>query len=92
MSEDEQTAIETVDYTMKVPKESKEIVDAQSGLLQHFVTGGSVEGAVAFLKPVMDAVEGYQKVAKELKSKYNDEAVAYLVHKNWEALKGGPDK
>lgn len=84
--------VETVAYTMQVPKESKEVVDAQTKILEHFANGGSVEDAVPYLGDVMKAVDGYEKIPVELKSRYNDEAAGYLVHKNWQALKGGADK
>jgi len=82
-----QAPVETVDYTMKVPKETKEIVDAECALLKHFINGGSLEGAVALLPMMMTAVNGYEKVPAELKSQYNDEAAGYLIHKQWDSLK-----
>ena len=88
----EAVVIETVSYTMEVPKESKELIDAECGIIEHFIGGGSLEGAAAFLPAVMKAVEGIKKIPAELKSRYNDEAAGYLVHKQWQSLKGGPDK
>jgi len=82
--------METVSYTMEVPKESKELTDAVAGLLKHFVNGGDLGGAASYLPAVMTAVSGVDKVPAEMRSSGKDEAVAYLVHKVWDALEKTP--
>lgn len=71
---------------MKVPKEGKEIVDALSAIASHFVNGGDIAAAAAFLPAVMSAVDGYQAVGEEMKSEGKDELAGYTVHKVWGAL------
>lgn len=79
--------METVKYEMQVPKEGKELTDAMAVLLKHFKGGGDIAGATVHLGLVAKAVEGAAKVVGEMKSDYNDELAAYLVHKTWDALK-----
>ena len=79
--------METVDYTMKVPKEGSELVDTTMKLLKHFKNGGNLTEAVAFLADIAKAVDGAAQVITEMKSDYNDELVAFAVHKLWDALK-----
>jgi hypothetical protein len=81
-------SVEVVQYSMSVPKESKEVVDAVSAIVEHFKAGKSVVEAAALLPAVMVAVDGVQKLGEEAKSAYNDEAAAYCVHKVFGALKG----
>jgi hypothetical protein len=79
-------AVELVQYQLGVPKEGKEIIDAAFGIVAHFVNGGKIEGAAAFLPAVMAAVDGYQKLGEEIGSAGKDELAGYLVHKGLEAL------
>jgi len=81
--------IQTVNYSMEVPKESKELIDALEGIIAHFVAGKSVTEAAALLPAVMAAVDGLGKLAEESKSEHLDEAVGYGVHKIMGALRGG---
>ena len=79
-------AVELVKVELGVPKEGKEIIDAAFGIVSHFVNGGKLEGAAAFLPAVMAAVDGYQKVGEEIASDAKDELAGYLVHKGLGAL------
>lgn len=79
-------AVESVAVQLDVPKESKEVVDAVTGLVSHFVKGGDLSGAAAFLPAVMAAVDGYEKLADELGSELKHESAAYAAWKLWEAL------
>ncbi len=81
------TPVETVEVTMKVPKELKEIIDAETMLIKHFVNGGDLAGATAMLPAILAAVDGWQKVGAEVKSQYQDEAAGYLIWKQWDSLK-----
>lgn len=82
--------MQTVEYTMSVPKETKEIIDAVSGLLQNFVDGHGLQGAASHLPAIMAAIDGFAGVGDELKSQYKDEAAGYLVHKLWGSLNKAP--
>lgn len=76
----------TIDYTMKIPKEGKEIVDAETKLVDHFMRGGKLEDAAKFLPDLMAAVDNFKQVVVEVRSKYRDELAGYLVHRQWEAF------
>ena len=78
--------LETVDYTMKVPKEGKEVVDASAAIVKHFINGGNVATAALLLPAVMKAVDGVSGVGAEMKSEYKDELAGYTVHKLWDSL------
>jgi len=80
-------SVQKVEVKMMVPKELKEIIDAVTGLVGHFIKGGDIAGALLLVPSVMTAVDGYEKVSEELKSDGQDEAAAYMVHKVWESLK-----
>lgn len=80
-------AVQTVPYTMQVPKEGKEIIDAQHAITKHFRNGGSVAEAATLLPALMTAVDGASAVVDEMKSQYNDEMAGYGVHKLWDSLK-----
>ena len=82
--------METVEYKMNVPKEGAEMIDAITILVKHFKNGGDINGAMAYLGQIATAVDGAAKIVDELKSEYNDELAAYLVHKTWDALKATP--
>jgi hypothetical protein len=79
--------MELVDYSMKVPKESKEVVDALVGIVKHFKQKKPLAEAVVLLPAVLEAVEGVSGLGEEMKSAYNDEAAGYLLHSLWGALK-----
>jgi hypothetical protein len=79
--------IELVPYTLNVPKEIKEVIDAQHALTKHFVNGGDLAGAASYIPALLQAVEGVQKVGEEIQSEYQDEAAGYAVHKVWDSLK-----
>jgi hypothetical protein len=80
-------AVQTVDYSMKVPKEGKELCDALASVVSHFKAKKSIAEAASLLPNVMSAVDGVSNVVDEIKSDYNDELVAYMVHTMWTALK-----
>lgn len=81
------TAVVTVPYTMQVPKEGKELIDAQNVLTAHFVNGGDLQGAAVYLPALMKGAQGASKIGAEMRSEYNDEMVGYAVHKLWDSLK-----
>jgi hypothetical protein len=79
--------METVEYTMQVPKEGKEMIDATTLLIKHFKNGGSITEAVALLSDIAQAVDGAAKIVSEMQSEGNDELGGYMTHKIWDALK-----
>lgn len=76
-----------VTVTMEVPKESKEIVDATTAILAHFMAGKSLEQAVDLLPGVMAAVGGYNEIGAEVGGDGLDEIVGYAGWKIVEAIK-----
>jgi len=82
--------VETVNVSIAVPKEGKEIIDAVAGIVAHFKGGKPLAEAVALLPAVMQAVDGYDKVGEEFKSEQSDELAGYAVHKLLAALKVQP--
>jgi len=82
--------METVKYMLEVPKEGKEIIDATSALIAHFINGGSIAEAAVHLPKVMEAVNGAGGVMEEMKSKFKDELAGYSVHKMWESFEKVP--
>lgn len=85
-----QMSVVTVDVTLKVPKEGKEVVDAVSGIIGHFRKGGDLAGAAAYLPAVMAAVEGNEKLPEEIKSQHKNALAAYTVEKVWGSLEAPP--
>ena len=82
--------METVAYTMNVPKEGKEVVDAGAAIIKHFRNGGSIFEATILMPAVMKAIDGVGAIKEEFESQSKDELVAYAVHKLWEALQKDP--
>lgn len=80
--------VQTVNVTMAVPKEGKEVIDSVAAIIEHFKSGKSLVEASALLPGVMSAVENVGAVGEEVKSVYNDELAGYTVHRVFSALKG----
>lgn len=78
--------ITTIPYTMEVPKEGMEVVNAIALLVNHFANGGTVVGVTQHLDDLKDAVVGAKDVLDEMKSSYKDELAGYTVHKLWGAF------
>lgn len=74
-------AVTTVDYSMKVPKELKEVVDLLDKAVAKLKAKAPFSEYADLLGPLMAALEGIGGVGEEIKSEYKDEAAAYLVHK-----------
>lgn len=73
--------METVDVTMQVPKEIKEIVDLLDGILQKVMAKAPIADYAGLIDEAMLAADGVTGVSEEVKSAYRDEAAGYLVHK-----------
>lgn len=82
--------MDTINVTLGVPKEGKEIVDALSAILAHFMAKRPLAEIAGHLPAIMVAVDGYQKLGEEIGSDANDELAGYLVCKMFEALKVKP--
>lgn len=78
--------MELVSVSMEVPKEAKEVVDAMSALISHFVAKKSLAEAAALLPALLKAAEGVGNVAEEVKSQYKEELSSYLLKSLWEAF------
>jgi len=78
--------MDLVKYEMEIPKESKEIVDAMMGLVQHFMDKRPLEEITLLLPSMMAAFDGYSEVKEEMKSENRDELAGYLIHKALPAL------
>jgi len=79
--------MESVKVEIEVPKEGKEVVDAVSAVIAHFMGGKSLAEAAALLPVVMQAVDGYDKVSEGLKGDGSDDLAGYAVYKVLGALK-----
>jgi len=87
----EKNTVVTVPYTMNVPKEGKELIDAVAALVGHFKAGGSIIGLTSHLGKIKEAVAGVDGVQDEIKSSGKDELAGYTVHKIWGALDSGEE-
>lgn len=80
-------AVQTVNVTYAVPKETKEVIDSLAAIVKHFKSGKPLADAAVLLPGVMQAVDGYDKIGEELGSEYSDEAAGYVVKEVFGALK-----
>lgn len=74
-------SVQTVDYTMKVPKEGKEVVDLLAGVVGKLKAKASIADYQDLLDELMLAIEGIGGVSEEVKSQYRDELAGYLTHR-----------
>lgn len=81
------TEIVTVQETLEVPKECKEIADAVVDILQDALDKKGIgEIAAENIAGIMVAAEGYDKVTDEAKSKYRSDLAAYVSKKLMDTL------
>jgi len=73
--------MQTVDYTMKVPKEMKEIIDLMDSILEKVMSKAPMAEYSTLIGEAMLAADGVTGVIEEAKSQYRDEAAGYMVHK-----------
>lgn len=81
--------MDKIKYEMEVPKEGKEMVDAVMGLVKHFLDKKPIAEIAGHLPAVMQAVDGYEKIAGEIAGEGRDELAGYLVHKSLELFPAG---
>lgn len=76
----EVSQVEVVPVSLSVPKESKEVVDAVAGIVADIRAKRPVaEIAVGALPKLLVAVEGFDQLDDEAKSKQRSDLAAYLV-------------
>lgn len=73
--------METVSYSMQVPKEGKEIVDLLDGILEKVLAKAEIASYMSLVGDLTKAADGIASVKDEVKSEYRDELAAYMVHK-----------
>ena len=65
--------METVNVTMEVPKEGKEIVDALDALLEKILNKEPLSSYAELFDEIYAAVDGVSGVKEEMQSQYRDE-------------------
>lgn len=79
--------MQTVDVVLKVPKESKEVVDAAVGLVADVKAKKPIaEIAANALPKVVIAVDGFDQLDDEAKSQQKSDLAAYLAKAFLDAL------
>ena len=71
--------VQTVVVELKVPKESKDVVDLLDGVLEKALAKSDFSEYSELLGKLMAALDGVQGVAPELASEYRDELAGYMV-------------
>lgn len=70
----------TVNHTIGVPKESKEVIDFLTDLIEDIKAGKPVGELTAENLPnLMTAIEGYDQIPLEVKGEHLSETLAYAV-------------
>ena len=70
-----------LDVMLKVPKESKEVIDLLAGVAVKIKEGADVQDYLSLIGELSSALDGIDKVPAEAKSEGRTEIVAYMVHK-----------
>lgn len=72
--------MELVDVTIKVPKESKEVIDVVGSIVKEFLSGKKLPLILMENSDeIIRAISGIQKLPVELISQNQSEIMAYLV-------------
>ena len=71
--------VPTVDYTMKLPKDAKEVVDLVDAILEKAMAKKPASEYTELLDELMVAADGFQNVGPGLKGQLRDELAGYLV-------------
>ena len=72
--------METVNYTLVVPKETKEVIDALAAVYEYIKAKKPLSEIGDLFSILSAAVAGVDQLGDEMKSEYRDEAAGYLVH------------
>jgi hypothetical protein len=78
--------MQTVDVVVKVPKESKEVVDLLEKIVEKVKAKSPLSGYADLLDELMVAVEGAQGIAEEVKSEHVGGLAGYAGDKIVRAL------
>jgi hypothetical protein len=73
--------MDSIDVSLKVPKESKELIDLLEGVVEKVKAGAEVNDYLTLIGELTAALDGVDKIPAEAKSEGRDEIVAYLIHK-----------
>lgn len=75
-----ENGMQKVSVTMEVPKESKEVIDALTGLLADIKAKKNLQEVIGGALPrVIAAVDGFGQLGEEVKSDGKDELAGYAV-------------
>lgn len=83
---DENQTVETINVTMEVGKESKDVVDVLAELINDVKEGKKLEALSENMTGLIAAFEGYQMLDDEQKHESMHGTRAYMVMKLSEAL------
>ena len=72
--------MQTVNYTLVVPKETKEVIDALAAVYEYIKSKKPLSQIGDLFSVLSAAVAGVDQLGEEMKSQYRDEAAGYLVH------------
>jgi hypothetical protein len=72
--------MESVDVTLKVPKESKEVIDLLKGVVEKVKAGAEVNDYLTLIGDLSSALDGVDQIPAEAKSEGRDEIIAYLIN------------
>jgi len=72
--------METIDYSMKVPKECSEISNFLADFLEDILAGKPVAEIISEnFQAAMTAIQGYEEIPEELKSEYKASILSHLT-------------
>lgn len=70
--------VQTVAVELKVPKESKEVLDAVTNLIENIrAKKGVAEIAASELPMLIAAIDGFDKLGEEVKSEFKPDLIGY---------------
>jgi hypothetical protein len=69
--------MDSIDVSLKVPKESKELIDLLEGVVEKVKAGAEVNDYLTLIGELTAALDGVDKIPAEAKSEGRDEIVAY---------------
>lgn len=79
--------VHTVPVSLEVPKEGKDVIDAATGIFADVKAKKPVSEVMAGnLTKLFAAIEGFNLLSEEMKSKYRSDLAAYLTKGLMDAL------
>lgn len=73
--------VKTIEYKLNVPKETKEVIDLLDQVYEKVKAKADLNDYISLLDELHLAIDGIDKLDDEMKSKYRDDAMAYLTLK-----------